>query len=1121
MSADVSCRKRMIRDRTRLAVQNGCSRLAKLVKLYYLAIFNDSRVHRDALARPNCFGGSSPKTAGYIYGKCRSANQILAHAFLTTSCTFQQPTTMSLGFHKALYSGDDDSSNSDLEDDNDVLFMGVKKTPKTASSPSNVPGMNLGLNPLTGSKLAAGSLSGGPMASGPIASGPISGGRMSPPLGSLAGGRLSPPLMDLPPSSSLSSPVLSASLSSSGPSSLDGTSALSGGASFSNGADDSGWSDDDESTSHSTLELEDVEGSQNPQTIAKGRLDTGEPDTDESKVETPKKRNLPSFLRRDPVQDIPPVITTPERTKDVDEVSLDEDDTGLSAASEPATVHEEEKPIAPPKPKRIKDIFARPKTALEPSKVEPDLVSESTSNRDPPLSEEMGVLAVSDRNPTSSVSERQERSAEINHSELEEPNHVAISESNDAAAPSSGLFSEGPTVFGHPEEEIVFEKAKPPAEEEYIGDYDAEKFVDAEEYVPVSGPPVESESTPFEAKSEAVESTEYTESTVDEGVDGLGHPAVHEQADNEVEVYTFDSSAPGADYRGDDVGYRADPGTQLDQNQGDRLYQDDSHLLQDNYSDQYYQTQNEYPPVESANYDHDRAYTQPDPYGSQEISVQDVKPSSLHDDNLIESRQYTEPAYEQRGFEDNNDAQFAPVHPRTDEHTAIDAEPGLQLSSEPIVSSVERVNQVDPTEHRHGVTRFEPTGEQANVHHEQGSLGDFSEVYQANNEGIATSIGTRSSRADAGGDSITEEQVRYDEDYKGQVDPDESANRDGSSPSNQRKGGLFGFFSRNKRDPEDASPPKVDEAATSREHGSSLETGFRPDPSNDSAQGSYEGYETSGYSEDPPLEGDHGTGSKGVGTGDEVDEEEANRRKRIEEAQAEAGGGSVGVDLSSVCPQLILLSLLIVAATLGTAFWGTLLALDTKNLAVNSQPQMKSPVARAPVAAPVAVIAPAKAPTDTPSTAPTECQNTQSSIVDFRLTFDARPKEVGFSLVEAGGFGSAIWDMGPGTFKSFNQFNKKNVFRLCLSKRPDFTFEIVDTASNGLVADFAGADVYGSWELQFNDQIIASYEGNCSVDRSEARQQANPNALFACGVYCKCTFSLGSNYTGGKCTETC
>ncbi|EEC45268.1 predicted protein [Phaeodactylum tricornutum CCAP 1055/1] len=184
---------------------------------------------------------------------------------------------------------------------------------------------------------------------------------------------------------------------------------------------------------------------------------------------------------------------------------------------------------------------------------------------------------------------------------------------------------------------------------------------------------------------------------------------------------------------------------------------------------------------------------------------------------------------------------------------------------------------------------------------------------------------------------------------------------------------------------------------------------------------------------------------------------------------------------------LLLATVVIVLCSIGTAFYGTKLALEVFGTEKRGSVPSPAPVLIEDELCPV-----------------------ENVPIEFHITFDSKPAEVGITLRDAGSTTSGVWLFGPGTFRSFTQFARSNVFRLCVSPQLEYDFEVSDAASNGLVANFAGTNVFGHWELFYNNSLAASYNGNC-----------NDTAVNECGEYCSCKYTLTSRRTTGVCETEC
>lgn len=202
---------------------------------------------------------------------------------------------------------------------------------------------------------------------------------------------------------------------------------------------------------------------------------------------------------------------------------------------------------------------------------------------------------------------------------------------------------------------------------------------------------------------------------------------------------------------------------------------------------------------------------------------------------------------------------------------------------------------------------------------------------------------------------------------------------------------------------------------------------------------------------------------------------------------------------------LTLAGIVMILATIGTAYWGTKLATRKSSYVIN------------PEGLPPNVV---QAPTMSP-TRQQICEYGDNDLLEFVLTFDSRPSEVGFTMYDvtsSGAHGTGIWIMEPGTFQSFNQFQRKNIFRLCISSAPTYHFKVMDSGDNGLVSRLGASFVYGHWQLRFNNEIMASYQGDCSINQTALDlPDATDRTTYICGEYSTCLFQIGGNTTGGSC----
>lgn len=194
----------------------------------------------------------------------------------------------------------------------------------------------------------------------------------------------------------------------------------------------------------------------------------------------------------------------------------------------------------------------------------------------------------------------------------------------------------------------------------------------------------------------------------------------------------------------------------------------------------------------------------------------------------------------------------------------------------------------------------------------------------------------------------------------------------------------------------------------------------------------------------------------------------------------------------------VLFTIVTVAGTIGTAFYGTELALRKNGLDRTAQvesPSTNSPVVPAPIPPPL-----------------TRCRFSDVPL-EFEFTFDSNPADVGILLQTQGSVAAAIWSFPAGSFRSFVQLQRANTFSICLSPTQNYVFQILSQNGAGMVSTFAGEPVYGYWDLMYNNSAVASYNGDCSVKNATD-----------CGAYCACSYTIfgnGSTPATGQCTTHC
>lgn len=129
--------------------------------------------------------------------------------------------------------------------------------------------------------------------------------------------------------------------------------------------------------------------------------------------------------------------------------------------------------------------------------------------------------------------------------------------------------------------------------------------------------------------------------------------------------------------------------------------------------------------------------------------------------------------------------------------------------------------------------------------------------------------------------------------------------------------------------------------------------------------------------------------------------------------------------------------------------------------------------------------------------------------LEVRIIFDAKPGDVGLKVEDD--FGVKLWNFPPMSFASFALLLRENIFTLCLSPFQNYTLEFTDVSENGFISSL-GADIYGSFSLIYDDELVTTYDGDCDDPEKDP---------IECGNFCKCTYLLAVNASGGSCTTTC
>jgi hypothetical protein len=204
-------------------------------------------------------------------------------------------------------------------------------------------------------------------------------------------------------------------------------------------------------------------------------------------------------------------------------------------------------------------------------------------------------------------------------------------------------------------------------------------------------------------------------------------------------------------------------------------------------------------------------------------------------------------------------------------------------------------------------------------------------------------------------------------------------------------------------------------------------------------------------------------------------------------------GTGFGTYLAAGCCCLFIFAALIVGATIGTAYYGT-------QLALKEIPIFTAPTAPSPTPVP---------PSPSPPSSATGLCSSPDRLMDFRISFDSDPSTVGFSLLK--GDGTLVWNFQPGSFRSSTQLSKINQFTVCLNPNDNYVFAVNSADASGLVSQVSDATVYGYWELFWNGNMIASYDGDCSGSTASS-----------CGPYCDCQYTIASDGSSmGACNSKC
>jgi hypothetical protein len=194
-----------------------------------------------------------------------------------------------------------------------------------------------------------------------------------------------------------------------------------------------------------------------------------------------------------------------------------------------------------------------------------------------------------------------------------------------------------------------------------------------------------------------------------------------------------------------------------------------------------------------------------------------------------------------------------------------------------------------------------------------------------------------------------------------------------------------------------------------------------------------------------------------------------------------------GVTWRNLAVALLLLLVVLVLSNIGTAYLGAKLALEKDDKfppAVNDTVLMDN-VTAGPCAF-------------------------EDVFLEFKIKFDDRPDENGVILRDKGPAKTMLWNFDTGSFSSFTQFQRENTFSICISPSLPYEFQTTDLSGDGLVGLFVDTIIYGTWQLSYNDELVARYNGDC-----------NTTDVTHCGAYCSCTYNLTAGGSSGGCKTNC
>lgn len=161
--------------------------------------------------------------------------------------------------------------------------------------------------------------------------------------------------------------------------------------------------------------------------------------------------------------------------------------------------------------------------------------------------------------------------------------------------------------------------------------------------------------------------------------------------------------------------------------------------------------------------------------------------------------------------------------------------------------------------------------------------------------------------------------------------------------------------------------------------------------------------------------------------------------------------------------------------------------------------------------------------TSSPLTTPFSCPESNIPL-EFRITFDARPGEVGLFITDP--FGIDLWNFPTRSFRSQALMLRENFFTLCLNPTQNYTMRITDEAENGLVSETLGVELAGNFVVTYGGQVVTTYTGICPNTTTTSNETGSGDSddnipALECGAYCQCTYQLAVNASSGACSTNC